>query len=301
MKYYNEFSRYLKIDRAFSEHTVNNYLIDLKLFNNYLESINITKIEDVYYETILDFIHFLSSEYSKNSIRRKISSLKTFFKYLYKEKIIKLNPMDLIKNPKANQSLPDYLSLEEVELILVQINKNKKNQKRDLAIFELLYSSGIRESELIGLKINDIDFTKKRIRVFGKGAKERIVIVNNFTIALIEDYIRNERNKLKNEIKGGILFVDSHSKPLTRNMIYYAINQACYNANINRNITPHTLRHTFATHLVNNGSDLRSVQVLLGHQDISTTQVYTHTAYKELKSKYDLIKEKRKKENKDEI
>lgn len=281
--YVDNFIESLKSERNFSEHTIVNYRLDLMQFLSFIEK-NKLPLFSIDRSSARSALYQLESQkYSRRSLARKISAIRSFFRWLMREGKTKANPFDLISTPKLQKKLPNFLYQEEIEKLLSVQDLKKLLGKRDHAILELLYSSGIRVSEAIKLNLSDIDFDSGEIRVFGKGRKERIVLIGKFAISAIKDYLM-EKGKGQNRA----IFLNKRGERLTERSVERMIKIYAKKAGIEKPITPHTLRHTFATHLLSNGADLRTVQELLGHSSLSTTQVYTHVTKEKLKSVYDL-------------
>lgn len=278
------FLKYLKIERNYSNLTIINYGKDLKVFLKFLDENKINDYKKVDYQLIRKFLEFLyEEEYSKKTISRHISSLRSFFKYLIKENIITNNPMTLISNPKLDKKLPKYLYYEEMEKILSIPDKTTPLGMRDLTILELLYSTGVRVSELVNIKIEDIDFNERTIKILGKGNKERIVLYSKILGKYLDDYLlkRNMLNPNHN-----YLFVNKFGNKLTDRGVRLIIDNILRKGMVDFHISPHMIRHTFATHLLDNGADLKCVQELLGHKNLSSTQIYTHISNEHLRKVY---------------
>lgn len=274
-----EYENYLKFEKNYSTNTINSYLSDIKEYQEFKKGdILSTKKEDIlaYLKTIKDF--------ESTTISHKISSLKSFFKYYQKREKIKVNPLANIKSPKIAKKLPTYLTLEEVSKLL-DVEIKSPYDARNKAILELLYSSGIRISELCNMQISNYDSYECIIRLIGKGSKERIIPLGDYAISVLEDYINNYRPKI-NKKNINSIFINNRGDAISRQFIFKVIKKECLKKGIRKNVSPHTLRHTFATHLLQNGADLRIIQELLGHENISTTQIYTHVSNQELKNDY---------------
>lgn len=280
----NEFKQFMLIDRSVSINTYKQYL---KIIEKYFDYLNINNINilDSNSDDIQSFLYNQRST-SKNTIKLYLITIRNYYLFLFENNIIKSNPCEIISLPKLDKYHPEFLTINEINSLFDSIDVEKKLGKRDYCIINLFYATGLRVSELINLKINSIDYSEKKIRCFGKGKKERIVFFSDETLEILKNYLNFERNSLKIDPKNDILFLSKTGNKLNREDIYSMINKRAKAALINKNVTPHTLRHTFATHLVNNKADLRSVQKLLGHSDISTTQMYTHNTYEDIKSKY---------------
>ena len=280
--YINEFTEYLIIDKKYSENTIKSYNNDLKKFNNFNKK-NIEKIND---NDIKNYIKFLNKENNDTkTISHNISTLRSFYKFLLIEKKVNKNPMEYIELPKTKKSLPKTLSIEEIDKLL-DINLIDAFSYRNKAMLELMYSSGLRVSELVNVNIHDIDTSNCIIRIMGKGSKERIVPLGDYAIKYIEIYIKEYREKLIKKEINNYLFLNNHGKKMTRQGFFKILKQIAKEKNIKTEFSPHTLRHSFATHLLNGGADLRSIQEMLGHESISTTQIYTHVSKEKLKENY---------------
>ncbi len=277
----------MKVERGLSENTINSYGIDLKLFLEYLRENEIPSFKQVNKEVI---VNYMQSEKNNNkansSILRSVSSLRKFFQYLAQEKIIEKDPMLLIDTPKKKQHLPQVLTKEEVEKLLHSPNTGQVLGLRDRAMLELMYATGLRISEIINLKLEDLHLTMGTLQTLGKGHKERIVPVGDEAIKWVNRYLEEARPKLLKQKRSNYLFLNFHGNNLTRQGVWKNLKAEVRKAGIQKNITPHTLRHSFATHILENGADLRIVQELLGHADISTTQIYTHLSNKQLADIY---------------
>lgn len=282
-----DYLHYLKVERGLSENTINSYGIDLKLFLEYLRENEIPSFKQVNKEVI---VNYMQSEKNNNkansSILRSVSSLRKFFQYLAQEKIIEKDPMLLIDTPKKKQHLPQVLTKEEVEKLLRSPNTGQVLGLRDRAMLELMYATGLRISEIINLKLEDLHLTMGTLQALGKGHKERIVPVGDEAIKWVNRYLEEARPKLLKQKRSNYLFLNFHGNNLTRQGVWKNLKAEVRKAGIQKNITPHTLRHSFATHILENGADLRIVQELLGHADISTTQIYTHLSNKQLADIY---------------
>lgn len=279
--YISDFLSYLEVEANYSKNTINSYENDLNKFEEYYKSKDLLKIIS---KDIEKYIQTLS-DLAPTTVSHNISSLKTFYSYFLKQGRISNNPTDGIKSPKLGIHLPTYLTIDEVNKLL-DIEVTDAFSSRNKAILELMYATGLRISEVISLEFKNIDYDECIIRVMGKGSKERIVPVNDYAIKYLKEYIDNYRPELvKNEINNYI-FLNNHGRMLTRQGIFKMIKNYAALKNIKKTIGPHTLRHTFATHLLENGADLRVIQELLGHSDISTTQIYTHLTKEALHNEY---------------
>jgi tyrosine recombinase XerC len=280
-RYVEKFIRYLEIERNASKHTLINYSVDLKSLNEFLKEEPIEKVDYVSLRRYL--AHVKEQNLSKVSIARKIASIRSFFKFLFREGIIKNNPASSLSTPKRDKHLPKFLDEKEIVLLLESPEKEGEAGLRDRAILETLYSTGIRVSELVGLNMDHIDQIGGIIKVYGKGKKERIVPIGERALQAIRDYLKARRPVAKDT---KALFFNKNGGRLTDRSIRRIINKYITKASIQQKISPHTLRHSFATHMLDHGADLRSVQELLGHANLSTTQIYTHITTERLKSAY---------------
>lgn len=272
------YQNYLKIERGLSENSISNYTFDINKLVKWLVLNNIkTSPINIEKETLQEFIYNIAKELNPRSQSRIISGLKGFFNYLIFEEYRATNPLDLIESPKIGRKLPDTLSIEEIDTIISIIDLSKPQGERNRAIIEALYGCGLRVSELISLKISDLFFDEGFIKVTGKGNKQRFVPIGSLTIKFINIY-RNEI-RVHQVIKPSAqdtLFLNRRGNELTRAMIFHIVKELTEKAGIRKNISPHTFRHSFATHLLENGADLRAIQQMLGHESITTTEIYTH-------------------------
>jgi len=277
---------YLKIERGLSESSIENYTLDVLGFEQFLINKNITKNPvNCDLSSVQTFIYQTAKSLSPNTQARRLSGLRSFFDYMIFESYGASNPTDLIEAPKLGRKLPDVLGLNEIDLLLEQIDLGHPQGYRNRAILEILYGSGIRVSELINLSLSNLFFEENLIRVTGKGNKQRLVPMGKLTKKFILFYINNFRVQQKiDSVYQDIVFLNRNGKILTRQMIFTIIKQLALKANIKKKIGPHTFRHSFATHLLENGADLRTIQILMGHENITTTEVYTHLDTKHLRS-----------------
>ena len=281
--YIKSFQSYLKIERGLSKNTIANYTLDIEKMTAYLSENNIASdAVQISEETVQQFIYEISKSVNPRSQARIISGLRSFFSYLIFEDFRTDNPMELIEIPRLGRKLPDTLSTDEIDLIIGVIDLTTKEGERNRAMLETLYGCGLRVSELISLKISDLFFEEGFIKVSGKGDKQRFVPVGNTTQKYIEIY-RTIRTGIA--IKKGhedTLFLNRRGQQLTRAMVFTIIKELAVKINLTKNISPHTFRHSFATHLLENGADLRSIQLMLGHESITTTEIYVHLDRKHL-------------------
>ncbi|MGG7036212.1 MAG: site-specific tyrosine recombinase XerD [Flavobacterium sp.] len=283
-RYIKSFQSYLKIERGLSKNTIENYTYDLGRLCAFLDQNNILispeKIDD---EIIQQFIYSVSKEVNARTQARIISGLKSFFSYLIFEDFRSTNPMELIETPKIGRKLPDTLTLEEIDSLIGAIDLSKDEGERNRAILEMLYGCGLRVSEIITLKISDLFFDEGFVKITGKGNKQRFVPIATATQKYVRLYQEGVRRNLS--IGKGFedtLFLNRRGKQLTRAMVFTIIKSLAVKINLQKNISPHTLRHSFATHLLENGADLRSIQLMLGHESITTTEIYVHLDRKHL-------------------
>ena len=276
--YTKSFQDYLKIERGLSRNTVANYVLDIERLCKYLDENNIDISPIVIDEaTLQEFIYSVSKEVNPRSQARIISGLKSFFLYLIFEDYRTNNPLELIESPRLGRKLPDTLNIEDIDKLICAIDLTKNEGERNRAMLETLYGCGLRVSELTDLKLSDLFFDESFIKVTGKGNKQRFVPIGDYTQKFINFYKDNNRKLLP--IQKGFedtLFLNRRGKQLTRAMIFTIIKDLAKKIDLNKNISPHTLRHSFATHLLENGADLRSIQLMLGHESITTTEVYVH-------------------------
>ena len=266
--------------------SITSYLFDLESLIKYYDiDIEKNEPEDINSDEIQDFIYEEAKYKSSHSMARRISGLKSFFNYLNFENIRKDDPTDLIETPKLGRKLPEVLSILEVEKLLSTISISEPQGHRNIAIAETLYGSGLRVSELVNLTISSLFFKENIIKVIGKGNKQRLVPLGEYAKRCIEVYLKKHRSIEKiHPLHSDVLFLNRNGKQLTRAMIFTLIKKYGKQAQINKTISPHTLRHSFATHLLENGADLRTIQVMMGHESITTTEIYTHMDTKYLKS-----------------
>lgn len=277
--YKKGFKAWLQLEKSLSNQSVDAYLRDVNKLTDYLlvqknlKTPDAIELNDL--QNFIQFIHQLGLHATSQA--RIISGIRSFFKYCITEEIIKTNPSILLESPKTKRKLPDFLSFEEIELMIGQLDLSKADGARNKAILETMYSCGLRVSEVIELKISCLFLDIGFIRVIGKGNKERLIPIGSDAIKYITIYKEEIRSNYKiNSAFEDTLFLNRFGKSLSRIMIFYIIKELAYKAGINKNISPHTFRHSFATHLVEGGADLRAVQQMLGHESITTTEIYTH-------------------------
>lgn len=281
-----DYQYFLKIERGLSENSISAYSQDILKLTRFLSEHDLKYTpESIGSNTVERFVYSSSKEVSARTQARTISGLRNFFDFLIFEDYRKENPTDLIEAPKIGRKLPDTLSEKEINQIIAQIDLSKPEGERNRAMIETLYSCGLRVTEMIQLKISDLFFEEGFIRVIGKGNKQRFVPINGYMIKLIENYKNLIRCKLKIQ-KGyeDTLFLNRRGKQISRNMVFMILKDLTEKAAIHKTVSPHTLRHSFATHLLENGADLRAIQQMLGHESITTTEIYMHLDKSHLKA-----------------
>ncbi|NQX84987.1 MAG: site-specific tyrosine recombinase XerD [Flavobacteriaceae bacterium] len=273
-----DYKLYLQIERGLSQNSITNYCLDVKKLIRYLEAsqINISPLE-IEAESVQEFIYTIAKDINPRTQSRIISGLRSFFEYLIFEDYRTNNPLELIESPKIGRKLPDTLSLEEIDTIIATIDLSQPQGERNKVIIETLYSCGLRVSELTNLKLSDLFFDEGFIKVTGKGNKQRFVPISATTQKIITTYIRQIRPHINvyKEFEDTV-FLNRRGKQLTRAMIFTIVKQLTEKSGIKKSISPHTFRHSFATHLLENGADLRAIQMMLGHESITTTEIYMH-------------------------
>lgn len=280
--YLKDYLDYLKIDKKYSNNTILSYKANLKHFLNYLKK-DVTKTNK---KDLDEFLSLLNKENKKTtSIAHYITVIKEFFKFLEKEEWLTNNPSIYLEMPKLRHHLPNVLSEDDV-LKILDINLNNKYDYRNKAMLELMYSTGIRISELLDIKVHDINIHEATLKVMGKGSKERILPLGDYALYYIKIYLENYRSELIKKEYSDYLFLNSRGSRLSRQAFFKLIKEIAIKKDINVEFSPHTLRHSFATHLLKHGADLRSIQELLGHSSLSTTQIYTHIVDEQIKKDY---------------
>ena len=282
----NNFIEYLKYQRNYSDFTCNNYKKDLNEYNSFILS-NKINYKNMDYNEAKEYVIYLNKKNdAKSTISRKLSSLRTFYKYLVLNNKVESNPFLLVSSPKKEKRIPKFINYNNMEEILNIPNIKTKEGQRERVILEILYASGVRVSELINIKLKDIDFSNKNILIFGKGSKERLVSFGDYALEYINLYLKEGRNLLLDGVKSDYLIVGKKSEKLTTRRVEQIIDDIIKRTSIKLNITPHMFRHTFATHLLDNGCDLLVVQELLGHSSLSSTEIYTHVSNEHLREVY---------------
>ena len=286
-----DYMNYLMIERQLSSNTIDAYKRDLYSFFNYVNK----KYNNITKEDIINYIKYLNSELNPKSVNRHIVTLKNYFNFLEKNSMININPCEDITGLKTKKTIPRVLSEEDIDKLL-DIDPKNAFESRNKAMLELMYSSGLRVSELLNLNVNDIDFDLNIVRIFGKGSKERIMPINEIATSFLYDYINIYRKTLLKNKVNDILFLNSRGEKLSRQGFFKILKEIAREKGIKKELSPHTLRHSFATHLLNHGADLRSIQTMLGHEKIETTQIYTHVSNNMVKEEYESAHPRSKKE-----
>lgn len=278
-RYLNKFTTYLEIEKNASRYTILNYTLDLEEFLKFCEA---TPIEKVDYLLLRKYLaHLRTKEYRPRTIARKLSSLRSFFKFLQREGMIKNNPAQLLMSPKLDKILPKFLSESDMAQFIEVPKTDTDRGRRDRAILETLYSTGMRVGELVGLDVDDVDLIGNVVKAEGKGKKERLVPIGDKALEAVKDYLDQRKHKSR------VIFLNRSGGRLTTRSILNIVRKHILQTSVLTHVSPHVLRHSFATHLLNRGADLRSVQELLGHANLSTTQIYTHVTTERLKQVYD--------------
>lgn len=276
----DSFISYLKLERQLSENTCNSYRIDLMQFDSFMNK----SITDMTKDDLDRYVEYLKSGYKENSYLRKIAALRSLNKYMRNYNLGSNDQIELLVAKKREKRIPKFLSQDEIDKFLNALSNDTPIEQRDKAMFETLYSTGMRVSEIINVNVTDVNLENGTIRVIGKGNKERIVIINDSSALSLNQYIYNGRIKLQSELSN-ILFLNNKGKPMTRQGFNFILKKHAANVGITE-ISPHIFRHSIATHMLNNGGDLRMIQMLLGHANISTTEVYTHVSKQKILEEY---------------
>lgn len=292
MKNIEDYELFLKTEKKLGNNTIDSYILDIIKFYEWNNNSDITYMSK---KQILEYISYLRSYLNEKSINRHISSLKGFYLYLVDNNIIRESPLEEIYSLKTKKTLPKYLSVEEVDRLL-NINLKTPFDYRNKAMLEVMYATGLRVSELVSLCFSNIDFENSLIRVNGKGKKDRIVPLGEIAQYYLKIYINDYRSKLLNKNNYDLIFLNNHGKPISRQGFNFILNNIRKEVKIDKDITPHTLRHSFATHLLERGADIRSIQEMLGHENISTTNIYTYVVNNVLRENYDTYFPRAKKE-----
>ena len=281
--YQNEFLDYLKLEKQYSSHTIQAYQRDLNFFFKFIDEAQIESLKVLDYPFAREYIYYLSNQYSKKTVARKIAVLRSFWKFLIRKKHLESDPFYFISSPKLEKRLPQVVQIEDFEKMLNYLLTDPENGFRNSTIMELLFSTGLRVSECVSINLADIDFGQGQIYVRGKGGKERVVLLGSYCLEALKKYINEVRIKISN--REDALFLNSSGKRLTVRTVQRIVAKA--GKFIGQELTPHVMRHSFATEMLNGGADLRSVQHLLGHSSLSTTQIYTHVSNKKIQEFYE--------------
>lgn len=291
MNYLDDYFIFLKTEKKLGNSTIESYKLDLNSFYNYFNK----DLKDISVEDILNYLSDLKKELNPKSVNRHISALKGFYNYLVEEKIIKTSPLENISVLKTERNLPKYLTISEVDTLL-NFPLVTAFDYRNKAMLEVMYATGLRVSELVSLEYSNVDLYNSIIRVKGKGKKERIVPIGETASFYLNKYMEEYRNALLKKQSYNELFLNNHGKPITRNGFNFILENIRVKTKIDKKLTPHVLRHSFATHLLEGGADIRSIQEMLGHENISTTNIYTHVVNEILRENYDVYHPRAKKE-----
>jgi len=272
---FNKYVAYLEAERNVSGYTVRNYTNDLMEFFGFVTGKGITTLKDVNKQTLRSYLaHLMEKGYAKSSIARKLSAIRSFYRYLMREEMISASPAATTVSPKLDKRLPSFLTVEDAKRLVESPDLSQPQGQRDRALLELLYASGLRVSELVNMNVEQLNLATNEIRVWGKGAKERVVLIGTPAAEALNTYIEKGRRELLGDKKNKALFVSRYGGRLPARTVQKILTK--YSRSIDKKVHPHILRHTFATHLLDGGADLKVVQELLGHADLSSTQIYTH-------------------------
>ena len=279
----DEYITYISLTKKLSDNTIESYSNSLKLFYNFVKK----DLSGVNNKNIEKYITYLNNTHSNSTVNHEITVLNEFYKFIKRKGYIKDNPMEFFSSRKSPKRLPKFLTPEEVDLLL-NISLNNKFDYRNKAMFELMYATGCRVSEILSLEVGDIDFYNCKVLIKGKGSKERILPISDIALRYLKIYIEQYRNQLfpKNKKINNYLFLNNHGKQLSRVAFLKIIKKEALTKGISKDVSPHILRHSFATHMIENGADIRSVQLLLGHENITTTEIYTHLSNDFVKKSY---------------
>lgn len=292
--------RYLTAVRHASSYTVRNYTHDLRHFLDFLNQENVISLRDVDRFLLRHYIKSLLEQgFDKASVAGKLSALRSFYRYLMQENIVSSNPLITVSSPKLDRRLPSFLSADEVKLLLDRVDNSTPLGQRDKAMLELLYAAGLRVSEMVALDVGSVNLETREIRVWGKGSKERVALMGEPAAAALDRYLGDGRRQLVDNSRTEALFVNRYGKRLSERAVQTAIKRYAIEAGLDKKVHPHMLRHSFATHLLDGGADLRVVQELLGHANLSTTQIYTHVTQAQARKVYLAAHPRAKKEEKD--
>lgn len=294
MKYIEKYLEYLRVVKKYSEKTIISYYDDLILYNEFLGN-KFINILDINYDTVKEYMKYLYSlNIGKSSISRKLSSIRGLYNYLLREDLVKDNYFNKISNPKKDNYLPKFLKDDELNKLFSVCKYDTAINQRNSVIIELLYATGVRVSELVNIKLSDMELNERVIKVLGKGSKERLVIFNNHTKKAIDIYL-NDGYHVFNKVNSGYLILNKDGNKLSERYVRNIINKLVINAGLDIKISPHTFRHTFATDMLEDGSDLMTVKELLGHESLNTTSIYTHVTNEQIRKVYDMAHPRAKK------
>ena len=284
---FNKYINYLEAERNASPYTVRNYTTDLLGFFQFLRAKEISSLKEVDRHVLRDYLsHLMEQGFVKGSIARKLSAIRSFYKYLLREGMIPVSPIATTASPKLDRRLPSFLTREEIERLLETPDLSTPQGQRDRALIELLYASGLRVSELVRLNLEQVDLDTREIRVWGKGSKERMVLMGKPAAAALNTYLSQGRTRLLGKRGSNALFLNRYGGRLIERRVQRILKKYAGSAGIDKRVHPHMLRHTFATHLLDGGADLRVVQELLGHANLSSTQIYTHVTKSQARKVY---------------
>jgi len=281
---FQKYIKYLEVERGISAYTVRNYTSDIQGFLGFLDSNGVTSLNKVDRSVMRRYLGWLQEQgIARNSISRKLSALRSFYRYLMRENLVNIEPLSSLSAPKLEQRLPTFLTTDEIVRLVEAPDTSTPNGMRDRAILEMLYAAGLRLSEIVDLNLGDVDLNSRQIRAWGKGSKERMVLMGKPAAEALMRYVKNGRTRLLGKKKTPALFLNRFGDRIARRRIEYIIKKYARQAGLDMRVYTHMLRHTFATHMLDGGADLRSVQELLGHARLATTQIYTHISQDQLK------------------
>ncbi len=284
---FDNYVHYLQVERNASPYTVRNYTTDLLGFFQFLRTKEIGSLEEIDKHALRDYLsHLMAQGFVKASIARKLSAIRSFYRYLLRERVISTSPLATTSSPKLDKRLPSFLTIEEVKQLLEAPDLSTPQGQRDRALMELLYASGLRVSELVNINLGQVNLDSQEIRVWGKGSKERIVLMGKPAAQALQTYLSQGRPKLMGKKQTSALFLNRYGERVTKRRVQRILEKYTNLAGIDKRVHPHMLRHTFATHLLDGGADLRVVQELLGHANLSSTQIYTHVTQSQAKKIY---------------
>ena len=286
-KLINNYMLYLEVERHASPYTVRNYTHDLRHFLDFLNMENVTTLEDVDRKLLRHYIASLQEQgFEKSSLSRKLSALRSFYFYLMQHNLTSSNPLLTVSSPKLEKRLPSFLSNDEVVRLLEAPDSTTPQGQRDRAMLELLYASGLRVSEIVGLDLGNVNIETREVRVWGKGSKERMVLIGKPAAIALDRYINKGRRELQGNLNTNALFINRYGRRLSERFLQKAISRYATAVGLGKRVFPHMVRHSFATHLLDGGADLRVVQELLGHANLATTQIYTHVTQRQARKVY---------------